>query len=245
MAESATSLSSITEVDLDQHQPSDFTIHFKDHAYHCHSQILIHATKYFADLAKPEEPCDVTAKCGEADHQCLTLPNLIGGTDVTTSEMTQLFELLYDPGRLTSSVTRHICLHEQTFVIKNGEGRHATWDGYKNASVKGNDALAEFLTVHHMTVQLASYFQCNRLLSSVESYLKILVNDAHLMKHFDSLWGLMNMADRYQLKMTTQLVDIVSKDTDAKSRPVFKRAMKDIRARRSFDTLAMLLECIL
>lgn len=270
------SLCTTTEINLDTDQPSDITIHFKDHAYHCHSQILIHATRYFADLAEPDEKCEVSTRCGMTGHQCLTLPDAIGGSEVDTSEMTQLFELMYNPGLLVNSMATNMSLKQCNHYIFLGALQRMALleiniaDGSTNVSIDtqtvlklgpeqqtleqevhfckshsaeitGRDTLLQFVNKYHVTIQLASYFHCKRLLSAIENCAMALVSDAALMQQYDALWEMLIIADRYQMKVLPELLSFLSKDTKCMSRVACQKATDDMKARRSFETLTTIL----
>lgn len=84
--------------------PSDFTIHFNNHAFHVHSMILQNSSRYFEAAIQSAKmdasTCTQAPPCNQSAHQCLTIgdgQDKIGGMTVTVDELQRLLTQLYDP----------------------------------------------------------------------------------------------------------------------------------------------------
>lgn len=118
----------VTEVSMEPEDLSDFTLHFKDHAFHVHSQILSSASKYFRaaiTAAKSESSesvkCSITSQCGRTGGMCLVSPEVPGGHETSVSDFCAFIKLLYNPEHLTLEDQPNIVPQFQiSFQLANG-----------------------------------------------------------------------------------------------------------------------------
>lgn len=118
-------IGAITEVSFEPTDLIDLTIHFKDHAFHTHSQILSHASSYFAaaiKAARSEQTseCATTSICGQAGQRCLSLPDMLGGKEFSAAELNTFIDLMYNPNLLiTLAPPRKMSLEHATAYFRS------------------------------------------------------------------------------------------------------------------------------
>jgi hypothetical protein len=102
--------------------------------------------------------------------------------------------------------------------------------------------LSRFLSTHRDDIQLSIYFDCQRLLTSLESRCLPLFEDAIHTKDFDSLWSALPLIDTWRWGCLPQLLEALAKDDQAKTRSVVPTVMKAYEAGRGrMETLTKLL----
>lgn len=182
---------------------TDFTVHFKDHAFHSHTQILSGASDYFrtaiqSSKSDNRDECSETGDCEKPNHWCVKLPEELGGTDYTAPEVAQFLTLLYNPGILTTS-----------------------------------DSLADFLESYTKSAHLAIYFDYKHLLSAFEHNSKILMSEAIRQNQHPALWNLLPLADSCRWSFLKTLGQhLVTAGSKARpSEQVALQAYKDGRSR--------------
>lgn len=247
-------LDRVTETSMEPVDLSDFTIHFKDHSYHVHSQILSGASKYFraaisAAKSGDATECSLTKQCVEAGHRCVVLPEQLGGSNVSISELTKFLDVLYHPDKVFTSDQRDpaFVFPRASFMlggvgavgtkfVLDGDNLSTTLPGGASGTIKpgrsmfgimnftstvtpcSRDLLEEFLNNYEQSIELAIYFDCQRLLQAFMNRCQTVFDYATYMKHFDSLWKLLPLVDTYQWNFLPQLLEALVSDTGKQSR---------------------------
>jgi hypothetical protein len=143
-----------TEISFEPTNLSDLTIHMKDHSFHVHTQIMSLASNYFnsaIQALKSDEcsSCTRSEQCKASGHLCLTLPDLIGGTDYRSEDMHKFLSALYDPSFAVTASDCQLTPFEVSIDFTHCSDLHS-------ARVKGNTLSASFVANPSVNIVIQS-----------------------------------------------------------------------------------------